>query len=193
MVSFFWPEGMSGLTFVGDEIDVTKYQGMMDLIYETKNGYITAGAVSDAEWQGMCAALNKPEWLEDERFKTTTARFRNVEERKRLTAVEIAKWDRDEILRRLDEETVPSAPLLSRLDLLEDAQIAANGTIEIHEFENHGKIRLARPAARFDRTPSEIRAPAPLLGEHSGEILRGLGYSEEEVRELESTGAVSSA
>ena len=193
MVSFFWPEGMSGLTFVGDEIDVTRYQGMMDLIYETKNGYITAGAVSDAEWQGMCTALNKPEWLEDERFKTTTARFRNVEERKRLTAVEIAKWDRDEILRRLDEETVPSAPLLSRLDLLEDAQIAANGTIEIHEFEGHGKIRLARPAARFDRTPSEIREPAPLLGEHSGEILRGLGYSEEEVRELESTGAVSSA
>ena len=100
MVSFFWPEGMSGITFVGDEIDVTKYQGTMDLIYETANGYITAGAISDAEWQGMCTALNQPQWIDDPRFNSTTMRFKNAELRKQLTAAEIAKWDRDEILQR---------------------------------------------------------------------------------------------
>jgi len=190
MVSFFWPEGMSGLTFVGDEIDVTKYQGTMDLIFETQNGYITAGAITDKEWKGMCTVLGKPEWVDDERFRTTTDRFKNADLRKRLTAVEIQKWDRDEILQRLDEESVPSAPLLTRLDLLEDAQIETNQTIEIHEFDGHGKIRLARPAARFDRTPSRIKRPAPHLGEHSLEILSELGFSTTKQAEMIDSGAV---
>ncbi len=181
MVSFFWPEGMSGITFVGDEIDVTKFQGTMDLIYETRNGYITAGAVSDAEWRGMCNALEKTEWIDDERFATTTDRFKNAELRKQMTAAEIATWDRDEILKRLDAEGVPSAPLLTRLDLLEDEQIAINGTIEIYEWEGHGRIRQARPAASFDEHTSGITRAAPLLGEHNSEVLGELGLSGAEI------------
>ena len=193
MVSFFWPEGMSGLTFVGDEIDVTKYQGTMDLIYETRNGYITAGAISDAEWRGMCAVLEKPEWVQDERFSTTTARFQNADLRKKMTAVEIKKRDREEILRRFGEENVPSAPLLTRLELLDDAQIATNETIAIYEFEGHGRIRQARPAARFEHTPSEVSSPAPLLGEHSDEILTDLHYTSEQLRAMKEARAVVSA
>ncbi len=191
MVAFFWPEGMSGITFVGDEIDVTKYQGTMDLIYETKTGYITAGVISDSEWIGMCKVLGKPDWIDDARFATTTARFRNAEERKQLTAVEIMKWERDEILKRLDAEGVPSAPLLTRLDLLDDAQIHENHTIQIYEFEGHGKIRQARPAAIFEGTPSEVKSPAPQLGEHSLEILESAGLSKAEFSELERAGAVA--
>ncbi len=191
MVAFFWPEGMSGITFVGDEIDVTKYQGTMDLIYETKTGYITAGVISDSEWIGMCKVLGKPDWIDDARFATTTARFRNAEERKQLTAAEIMKWERDEILKRLDAEGVPSAPLLTRLDLLDDAQIHENHTIQIYEFEGHGKIRQARPAAIFEGTPSEVKSPAPQLGEHSLEILESAGLSKAEFSELERAGAVA--
>ncbi len=191
MVAFFWPEAMSGITFVGDEIDVTKYQGTMDLIYETRTGFITAGAISDSEWLGMCTVLNRPDWVDDERFATTTARFRNAEERKQLTAVEIMKWERDELLERLDAEGVPSAPLLTRLELLDDLQIHENHTIEIYEFEGHGKIRQARPAAIFEGTPSEVKSPAPRLGEHSVEVLESAGLSAAEVQELVAVGAVT--
>ncbi|NOX49793.1 MAG: CoA transferase [Gammaproteobacteria bacterium] len=190
MVSFFWPEGMSGITFVGDEIDVTKYQGTMDLIYETANGYITAGAVSDSEWQGMCAALNKPEWVNDERFSTTAARFKNAELRKQMTGKEITKWDRQEILNRLDAQGVPSAPLLSRLDLLEDEQIAINGTIQIYDWEGHGKIRQARPAATFEQNPGNVESAAPLMGEHSLEVFREIGYSDGDLKCLIDEGAL---
>ena len=193
MVSFFWPEGMAGITFVGDEIDVTKYQGTMDLIYETAGGYITAGAVSDAEWQGMCKALKKPEWIEDERFSDTTQRFKNAELRKKMTAAEIARWGRDEILSRLDSEGVPSAPLLTRLDLLEDEQIAINGTIGIYEWEGHGKIRQARPAATFETNQHTVKGPAPLLGEHNVEILREVGYAEADIDALVAASAIRSA
>ncbi len=190
MVSFFWPEGMSGITFVGDEIDVTKYQGTMDLIYETANGYITAGAVSDAEWVGMCNALNKTEWIDDERFNNTAVRFKNAELRKQMTAAELATWDRDEILTRLDAEGVPSAPLLTRLDLLEDEQIATNGTIEIYEWEGHGQIRQARPAAEFCDNPHHIERAAPRLGENSAEVLTEAGLDGANIEELTAAGAL---
>ena len=189
-IAFFWPEGMAGLVFVGDEVDVTKYQGTMDLIYETADGYITAGAISNAEWRGMCNALGKPEWIDDPRFSTTAARFRNVEERKRLTSGELVRWNREEILARLNAEDVPSAPLLTRLELLDHEQIVANDIVGIYEFEDHGRIRLARPAARFEETPAAIRAPAPRLGEHSEAILADLGYSAGEIGKLVGQGAV---
>ena len=191
-VAFFWPEGMSGLVFVGDEADVARQSGSMDLIYETRNGYLTAGAVSDREWRGLCRALRKPEWIDDPRFATTADRFRNVEVRKKLTAAELRHWQRDEILARLDAEGVPSAPLLTRMELLKHEQIAVNDTIGIYEFDGHGQIRLARPPVRFEDTPSGIRAAAPLLGEHSAEVLQELGYSAAEVRTLQDQGVIPS-
>ena len=190
MIAFFWPEGMGGLVYVGDEVDVTKYQGTMDLIYETKNGYITAGAISDKEWRGLCTALRKEEWIDDPRFATTAARFRNAGERKAMTAEQLERWDRDEILARLDAQGVPSAPLLTRLDLLDHEQIIANDTVGIYDFEGYGQVRLARPAAHFEDTPADVRAAAPVLGEHSEPVLRGLGYSKADIEALIAAGAV---
>ena len=74
---------MAGLTYAEKEFDVKMMQGVMDLIYETQDRYITAGAVSDKEWEGMCKALNREDLIEDERFKTSTDRFSNSVVRKR--------------------------------------------------------------------------------------------------------------
>ena len=177
MLAFFWPEGMAGLVYGENEFDVRKLQGSQDLIYKAKDGYITAGAVSDAEWSGMCRALKREDLLEDERFSTSAARVSNAGERKQLTGEEISKWDSEEILTRFKEEGVPCAPLLNRMDLMEHEQVLANESIWINDYEGFGEVRQARPAARFGETPSEIARPAPKLGEHGQEILTELGYS----------------
>ena len=179
VVAFFWPEGMTGLVFKDNEFDVRKLQGSQDLIYKAKDRYITAGAVSDAEWKGMCNALNMEDLIEDERFATSAARVINSEERKKITGEEIKKWDSEEILDRFQTEGVPSAPLLDRMELMDHEQIIANQTILRDKYDGFGEVRQARPAALFEGTPSKIKRPAPKLGEHSKEILDHLGISEE--------------
>jgi crotonobetainyl-CoA:carnitine CoA-transferase CaiB-like acyl-CoA transferase len=178
MISFFWPEGMAGIVYAENEIDVRKLQGSQDLIYQAEDKYITAGAVSDAEWKGMCKALKREDLIDDERFATPAGRVANAQIRKEITGEEIAKWKSSEILKRLQEEGVPSAPLLDRMELLDNDQILANESILRVNIDGFGEVRQARPAARFSKTPSELSRPAPKLGEHSFEILSSLGFDD---------------
>lgn len=184
MLSFFWPEGMTGLTYGEMEFDVTTLQGTQDLIYETQDRYITAGAISDKEWTGMCRALEREDLIDDPRFKTASDRFVNVEERKKITAEQIKKWSSREILERLEREDVPSAPLLTRMELMDHAQIIANESITKTHHDGFGEVRQARPAARFDKTPSKIAGPTPKLGEHGPRLLEELGYDSETIESL---------
>ncbi len=176
MVAYLWPEGMAGYTFIGKEVKAARAQFAQDLIFQTTDGYITAGAVSDAEWQGMCRALERPEWLEDERFRTANDRIVNVRERLALTAEVLATRSSAEWLERLDREGVPCAPVLQRHEVFEHEQIHINEMVAEHDHPVAGRIRQPRPAARFDRTPAAMQRHAPTLGEHSDEILAELGF-----------------
>jgi crotonobetainyl-CoA:carnitine CoA-transferase CaiB-like acyl-CoA transferase len=99
-------------------------------------------------------------------------------------AAELEKWTAVEILARLQANDVPSAPVLSRFELLNDPQVRENQILEEHESSEFGKVRQPRPAARFDVTPSTIRKLAPMLGADNESILGELGYSAEEIERL---------
>jgi crotonobetainyl-CoA:carnitine CoA-transferase CaiB-like acyl-CoA transferase len=176
MIAYLWPEGMTGYTFVGREVAGSRAQLAQDLIFETTDGFITTGAVSDAEWQGMCRALERPEWLQDGRFRTPQDRVVNVKERLELMAAVLATRSSTEWLHRLDREGVPCAPVLERHEVFEHEQVKVNGTVAEYDHPVAGRIRQPRPAARFDRTTVELTRAAPVLGQHSREILTELGF-----------------
>jgi len=190
MVAYLWPEGMTGLTFVGREVHASRAQIAQDLIFATTDGYITAGAVSDAEWRGMCRALEHREWLEDPRFKSTNDRVVNVKERLALTADVLKTRSSAEWLVRLDAEGVPCAPVLSREDVIEHEQVRTNALIEEFDHPFAGRVRQPRPAARFEKTPARIRRPAPRLGEHGREVLSEAGFTAVEVDALVAGGVL---
>jgi crotonobetainyl-CoA:carnitine CoA-transferase CaiB-like acyl-CoA transferase len=185
MISYLWPEAMPGLTFVGDERDPSVGEEGPDLVFATQDRFITAAALSDDEWSGMCRALGREDLLGDQRFNTSRARSRNAVERREIVSTEFEKWQASEILPRLIANDVPSAPVLSRYDLLQDQQVRENHILEEHESLVFGRVRQPRPAARFDRTPSSIRQLAPLLGADNSAILREVGYSAEDLTRLE--------
>jgi crotonobetainyl-CoA:carnitine CoA-transferase CaiB-like acyl-CoA transferase len=192
MVSFLWPEGMARYTFPqGGEERSSAPRQVHDLVFETADGFITCGTVSDAEWRAFARCAGRPEWLEDPRFATPASRVAHWDERLECMQEVLRTRTTEEWLRALDEADVPCAPILGRRDLLTHEQIAANGLIVEDPHPHAGAMRQTRPAARFDRTPAAIRRPAPLLGEHSDEVLRELGLAEGEIRALRSSGVVA--
>ncbi len=184
MISYLWPQAMTQYTVVGREESTADPVARPDLIFETTDGYITVGTISDSEWRGFCAASERPELADDPRFDTPGGRAVNATERILLMAEIIKERPTADWLQRLDANDVPSAPVLRRSEVIANEQVVARELIAEFDHPDIGRVRQPQPAARFDRTPAEIHGPAPRIGEHSAEILAELGVGAAEIEQL---------
>ncbi len=191
VVAFQWPEGMTAYTFRSSEPPAVVRQTVRDLVYQTADGYITVGAVSEVEWQALARAIGHPEWLDDPRFSTPAARVRHTEDRLELTAQALKEKPSAEWIKRFDAAQVPCAPILSRADILTDPQIAANELIVEVEHPAVGVMRQPRPAARFDGASTKIRSAAPVLGEHTDQVLRDAGFDASAIKRLRAADVIA--
>ncbi|MGI9364522.1 MAG: CaiB/BaiF CoA transferase family protein [Rhizobiaceae bacterium] len=191
VISFLWGSDMGAHTFVGDELKRETAQSFIDLIYETRQGYISVAVQSDKEWAGLCRAFNKPEWLTDPRFATAALRGKNIDERLQLTQDMLLTDTADNWLRRLEAEDVPCAPVLTRSEVIHHPQTQANNTVVEVDHPVAGRLRQANPAPRFSKTPTSFRLPAPTLGADSHQILGHTGLSDEEIEQLVTDGVTS--
>jgi crotonobetainyl-CoA:carnitine CoA-transferase CaiB-like acyl-CoA transferase len=190
MISYLWPEGMMQYTVVGTESATTDPNDRPDLVFKTLDGYITAGTISDSEWQGFCKASGDPELVKDERFATPGARFVNATARINKMQEYIAEHTTAEWLERLDAADVPCAPILRRAEIIQNEQVVARGLIEEFEQPTVGRVRQPKPAAVFEVNKAVIGGPAPRVGEHSRAVLHDLGYSDGEIEAMIANKAV---
>jgi crotonobetainyl-CoA:carnitine CoA-transferase CaiB-like acyl-CoA transferase len=188
VLSFLWPEEMDNYTYP-DSNHFNKLN-VRDLVYETADGYITMAAIGDDEWRATCRALGHPEWLDDPRFRTQADRIANADERFDLTGQVLKTRRSAEWLEILDREQVPCAPILSPAQVIEDEQVRHNRLVVEYQHPMAGRTRQTRPAARFERTPQEIRHPAPTLGQDTDQVLTELGLAREELAALRSAGVL---
>ena len=183
MVGFLWPETMGSLSFVGKEQDPAHSQKSPDLVFKTADGYITAGANSDSEWEGMCNALNRPDLICDPRFKTAQARSENIAQRRQIVSDEISSWVSEKILERFDLGGVASAPILTRIDLINNPQIIENKILTIIKDEILGDVRVPRPPVQHSGQPTCVRKLAPFQGADNRALMLELGYKEPEINQ----------
>ena len=190
VIAFLWNSDMSSQTFVGHEFPQDTAQSFIDLIYETSDGYISVAVQTDKQWEGLSRALERPEWLEDPRFKTPADRQENINDRLNLTQEVLRTRSSAEWLARLEAEDVPSVPVLRRHEMIGHPQIGENEIVMEIDHPTAGRLRQARPAAEFSQTPVEMRRGGPSLGEHNAEVLGEAGFEPADIESLRADGVL---
>jgi benzylsuccinate CoA-transferase BbsF subunit len=130
---------------------------------------------SQADWERFCAAIGQPDWCADPRFATPLARDRHVAALDALVGTWTRQHTAQEVMQRLQAAGVAAAPVQDVEDMvLHDPQYRARELfVELNEPEM-GPVLSEYPPARLSETPAQIRAPAPLMGEHTDAVLREL-------------------
>ncbi|MBR1203360.1 MULTISPECIES: CaiB/BaiF CoA-transferase family protein [unclassified Bradyrhizobium] len=184
MIAYLWPEGMMQYTVVGREQATADPNDRPDLVFQTSDGYLTCGTISDSEWQGFCKATGDPELANDARFATPASRSVNATARINKMQDYIGRHTTAEWLARLDAADVPCAPILRRGEIIANEQVVARGLIAELEQPGVGTVRQPKPAARFEVDAAAIGGPAPRIGQHTRQVLSDLGYGEAAIAEM---------
>ena len=189
VIAFLWASDMGSQTFVGDELPQQAAHSFIDLIYETSDGYISVAVQTDKQWRGLTEAIERPELLDDPRFKTQELRQENIDDRLGLTQEALKTNSSAYWLARLEAVDIPCVPVLTRNQMISNEQIAANEVVMETEHPDAGKLRQARPAAVFSGTPTGTPRPAPRLGADTEEVLGEAGFGASEIARLREAGA----
>ncbi|HUL55534.1 MAG TPA: CaiB/BaiF CoA-transferase family protein [Usitatibacter sp.] len=158
--------------------------------YPCKDGkYVVIGANADSIFKRMMRAIGRADLADDPALATNDGRVRRTEE---LDAV-IGEWTSrhllDEVLEALDKAEVPSGRIYSIADIVADMHYQARGMIERHKLGGQDLL-LPGIVPKLSDTPGGTRWIGPRLGEHTAEVLAGLGFGEREVAELKARGVV---
>jgi formyl-CoA transferase len=154
------------------------------------DGYFTVGAGSDKLFSSLCKALGREELAKDERFSKRAGRLANrpalIAEIENVTrAKNKAEW-----LEQLEKAGVPAGPINNYAEALADPHTLAREMVVDLQHPGAGAIKALGVPVKLSETPGAVERAAPLLGEHTAEILRELCYSESEERALRAKGVI---
>jgi crotonobetainyl-CoA:carnitine CoA-transferase CaiB-like acyl-CoA transferase len=156
----------------------------------TKDGWLTMLPYSGANWCAFFEAVGHPECIEDFSVRDPVLRARNVDklyERVRAIAPDRTTAEWEELLLRID---VPHTAFAKLTEIAEQPHLKAVRLFPELDHPTEGRIRQARPPARFSESPAGIHRMAPRLGEHTREILHEAGFAADEIDRLVETKAV---
>jgi formyl-CoA transferase len=154
------------------------------------NDYCYIFCTTAEMWNTLCATMGQPELANDERFHDPRIRGKNLDA---LNAI-ITEWtrqhDKHEVMRILGDAGVPCGAVLDSVELLNDRHLRQRGMITTVKHPVRGDFTMPGCPIQLEDSPVEVRA-APLLGEHNAEVYREvLGYSDEQLEELRTTGVI---
>jgi len=160
-----------------------------DLI-RTADGHIYVAGANDAVWHRFCAAFGLDVLTHDPRFATNADRVHHRAEL--LPAIEAAttRLSTQEALARLDAARVPAGPIRDLRQVFESPQARHLGLALTVEHPTAGTFQTVNTPLRLSETPPALRLPPPTLGQHTDEVLRELGFADEEIAAMRAEGAV---
>ncbi len=171
-------QGSASLTFVPNQV------------FEAKDKPILIAVTTDKAWKNFCQALGLENLMDDPRYATNSNRLINREELVKTLSQVFKQYSSEELIEKLVAIDVPCAPLLSVSEAIDDPQVIAREMLIDTDYPGKGKIKITRTPMLFSEMTPKIRFQAPLLSEHTNEILKELGYSQAEINQLTEKGII---
>lgn len=160
-------------------------------IFQGSDDHFILGCANDGLWFNLCNAIGIPELINDSRFKTNALRVEN-----RVVCVQLlsdlfqhnsaAYW-----VKIISDANVPCGPINTVSQVVSDPQVNARGMIASLPHPKIPDLQVPGSPLKFGSTPASLRHPPPLLGQHTEEVLGGLGYSESRISELANKKVIS--
>jgi len=164
------------------------YQG-----FKTQDDYILIGAGNQKLWEIFATkVVNRPDWLSNPLFASNYLRAQNVKALEEEIESELVKQKAAYWLQLLDEYGVPSSPIYSYDQTLNDPHILERGMVLSYEHPTAGPMRTLGFPAKFSQTPGQLTNAAPTLGQHNEEILKSLHMPDERIKQLKATNIIHS-
>ena len=158
--------------------------------FQARDGWLNVGGANQANWERIADVLGHPEWRADARFATNAARMNHLTELTAAMSAVIATRSRTDWIEAFDAAGVPVGPVHTIGEALSHPQTVARGMVVELAHPRAGPTRALGCPLHFSRTPAAVARPAPLLGEHTREVLREVGYDEAQIDHLLTLGVV---
>ena len=153
--------------------------------FKTKDGWVLVQTVGGPLFKRWADLMGEDHWLNDDRYKTDISRGDNGDIISERLATWCAERTSKEVLDEMEQARIPAGPVLSPKQVLEDPHIAKKGLFEPVEYPGlNNPAPLMKTPVELSKTPGEIRKRPPTLGEHTDEIMKELGFSQDQISDL---------
>jgi crotonobetainyl-CoA:carnitine CoA-transferase CaiB-like acyl-CoA transferase len=158
--------------------------------FRAADGFVNICCANNPLFERLCRAIDLEDLLDDDRFADNTGRVKHRDALVPLIAARVQEMTKADVVRRLREANVPVGPINDLGEVFNDPVVRHLGLIAEVDHPVAGRVRSPGIPVRMSETPGSVRRAPPLLGEHTDEVLRELGYAPNEIKTLRTDGAV---